>query len=84
MVWELIFDEVIKRQLKKVEDHALHSLVKKCFDDVEENGPMAGKLLDNHVRLFEWKMHHPPLRVYYTLLENNQVLFLCFALSSRL
>jgi len=36
---------------------------------IEESGPMAGKLLDSQLSLYEVKAMRPPLRLYYKIVE---------------
>ena len=35
------------------------------FDELEEKGPQAGKLLDSHLFIYEIKNKHPPIRLYF-------------------
>ncbi|MFH0954590.1 MAG: hypothetical protein V1777_00605 [Candidatus Micrarchaeota archaeon] len=66
----LVFDEVILGQLKKLgKDKPTRELLSKMLDKIEENGPMAGKLLDSRLHLFEVKAMHPPIRLYYKINE---------------
>lgn len=45
----VVFDEVVQGKLQKL----------------ITDGPAAGKLLDNHVWLYEMKSKRPPLRLYF-------------------
>ena len=62
----LVFDEIILRQLKKAgRNNALKQILSNIFDKIEELGPRAGKLLDSQLCIYEVKLKHPPLRLYY-------------------
>ena len=64
--FELVFDELILRQLKKAgRNNKIKELLSKIFDKIEELGPRAGKLLDSQLHIYEVKLKHPPLRLYY-------------------
>ena len=62
----LVFDEVMLKQLKKLgADANLRLLLSKMLDKIEEHGPLARKLLDSHLHIYEVKMKRPPIRLYY-------------------
>jgi len=62
----LVFDDEILKQLQKVaKDKNTELLVKKLLDRLEQHGPLAGKLLDVSIWLYEMKNKHPPIRIYY-------------------
>ncbi|MEK6938859.1 MAG: hypothetical protein AABX04_07505 [Nanoarchaeota archaeon] len=62
----LVFDEVMKQKLAEAITKAnCREVIKQWLDRLEQLGPDAGKLLDNHVWLYEMKSKHPPLRLYY-------------------
>lgn len=64
--FKLVFDEVMLKQLKKAgRNNALKKLLSKILDKIEETGPRAGKLLDSQLYIYEIKLKHPPLRLYY-------------------
>ena len=64
--FKLVFDEVMLRQLKKAgQNNALKKILSKIFDKIENLGPRAGKLLDSRLHIYEVKLKHPPLRLYY-------------------
>ena len=64
--YEVVFDEVVKVKLQKVITKGNHrGIIKDWLDLLEDKGPVAGKLLDNHVWLYELKNKHPPLRLYF-------------------
>jgi hypothetical protein len=64
--FELVFDKVILKQLKKSgKNNSLRIVLSKIFDKIEELGPRAGKLLDSQLRIYEVKLKHPPVRLYF-------------------
>ena len=64
--FNLIFDEIILAQLKKAgKNNAIKNILSKILNKIEELGPRAGKLLDSQLRIYEIKMKHPPIRLYY-------------------
>ncbi|MEK6962840.1 MAG: hypothetical protein AABX70_00330 [Nanoarchaeota archaeon] len=73
--YELIFDKVVFKQLKKAgKNKEVKEILRKMFDKVEEKGPLAGELLDSQLFLYEVKNIRPPLRLYYQVLEkSNQI-----------
>jgi len=72
MKYELIFDEVIARQLKKIAKNIhIKKILSKMFDKIEELGPRAGKLLDPQLGIYEIKSKHPPIRLYYRHKKNT-------------
>ncbi|MBI2671734.1 hypothetical protein HYX16_02260 [Candidatus Woesearchaeota archaeon] len=69
----LVFDEVILKQLKQV-DNNIKKVLSKMFDELEIKGPNAGKLLDSHLFIYEIKNKHPPIRLYFKYkLMNNEI-----------
>ncbi|MBI4139893.1 hypothetical protein HY483_02945 [Candidatus Woesearchaeota archaeon] len=67
----LVFDDVVLKQLKKVErNNHLKLMLSKMLDKLELFGPLAGELLDSKLFLYELKNKHPPLRLYY---KHNRV-----------
>lgn len=66
MRYEVVFDEVVKIKLQKaITKSDCRQIIKAWLDELEDKGPTAGKLLDNHVWLYELKNKHPPLRLYF-------------------
>jgi len=64
--YKLIFDDVILRQLKKAgRNYQVKLILTKILDQIEELGPRAGNLLDSRLSLYEVKVIHPPIRLYY-------------------
>jgi len=71
--YKLIFDEVILKQLKKLEkDFHTKEIISKILDKIEELGPYAGKLIDSRLYLFEVKRKKPPIRLYYKIVEEKK------------
>lgn len=67
------FDEVIIKQLKKLEKNkGLKERISKMFDKIEETGSNAGKLLDSGLSLYEIKSKNPPIRLYYEIEEKEK------------
>lgn len=66
--YALVFDEVILKQLKKLgRDKPTKLILSKMLDKIELLGPLAGKLLDPKLSLFEVKANRPPIRLYYKI-----------------
>ncbi|MBU2503903.1 MAG: hypothetical protein KJ879_02520 [Nanoarchaeota archaeon] len=64
--FKIIFDKVIIKQFKKAgQNNALREILSRTFNKIEELGPRAGKLLDSQLHIYEIKLRHPPLRLYY-------------------
>lgn len=64
--YPVVFDEIAKERLEKaITQSEYRTIIKSWLDDLEMNGPAAGKLLDNHVWLYEMKSKRPPLRLYF-------------------
>jgi len=73
MVYNLVFDEVILDQLKKAsKNQQVKNFLAKILNKIEEKDPDAGKLIDSVLKLYEVKMIHPPIRVYYFIKEHEQ------------
>lgn len=76
--FNLVFDEIILKQLKKAErNNALKIILSKMLDKLEELGPRAGKLLDSRLHIYEIKLKNPPIRLYYkhNILTNEIYVF---------
>ena len=74
MGYKLIFDEVMLKQLKKVEKNKqIKDIISKMFDKIEEKGPNVGQLIDSRLRIYEMKSKHPPIRLYYKLAQNEDI-----------
>ena len=66
MPYQVIFDEVVKDKLHKViTKSSYREIIKHWLDILEQSGPNSGKLVDNHLWLYEMKNKHPPLRLYF-------------------
>jgi hypothetical protein len=64
--YEVIFDEVVKVKLQKaITKSDYKEIITNWLNELEVEGPDAGKLIDNHVWLYEMKNKHPPLRLYF-------------------
>ena len=64
--YELVFDNVILKQLKKAgRNKHLKSILSNMLDKIEAGGPNAGELLDSKLHIYEAKNMHPPIRMYY-------------------
>lgn len=64
--YSLVFDDIMLKQLKQIEKNGnLRILFTKIFDKLEERGPLAGKLLDSQLSIYEIKMKRPPIRLYF-------------------
>ena len=64
--YQLIFDEVILKQLKKIaKDKKVKDILSKMFDKLELAGHHIGELLDSKLFIYEMKNKHPPLRLYF-------------------
>jgi len=69
--YKLVFDAVIIKQLKKLaKDKPTKQTVSKMLDKIEELGPIAGKILDSQLHIYEVKANRPPIRLYYKVSEN--------------
>ena len=63
---QVVFDEYVRIKLQKaISKSGYKKIIKNWLDLLEQNGSSAGKLLDNHVWLYEIKNKHPPLRLYF-------------------
>ena len=64
--YTLIFDDVMIKQLKKAaKNQHIKEILTKMLDKLEFSGPDAGELLDSQLSLYEIKIKHPPIRLYY-------------------
>ena len=64
--YNLVFDDVIIKQLKKAaKNQHIKEILTKMLDKLEFSGPDAGELLDSQLSLYEVKIKHPPIRLYY-------------------
>ncbi len=74
----VVFDEEVKKNLEKlILGSNNRQLIRRWLDELENNGPTAGKLLDNHLWLYEMKNKHPALRLYFYFqkTENKIIIF---------
>ncbi len=73
----LVFDEVMLDQLKKLgEDTVTRELLRKLFDKMELLGPRAGELVDLHLFIYEMKVKHPPICIYFKHVKETNELYL--------
>ena len=64
--YTLVFDDVIAKQLKKAaKNQHIKEILTKMLDKLEFSGSDAGELLDSQLALYEVKIKHPPIRLYY-------------------
>ena len=64
--YTLVFDDVMVKQLKKAaKNQHIKEILTKMLDKLEFSGPDAGELLDSQLSLYEVKIKHPPIRLYY-------------------
>ncbi len=64
--YNLVFDDVILKQLKKAgKNQKVQEILKKMFDKLELAGPSVGELLDSQLFIYEIKNMHPPIRLYF-------------------
>ena len=62
----LVFDDVMTKQLKKAaKNQHIKEILTKMLDKLELSGPDAGELLDSQLSLYEVKIKHPPIRLYF-------------------
>src|SRR3989338_8701618 len=62
----LVFDDVMIKQLKKAaKNQHIREILRKMLDKLELSGPNAGELLDSQLSLYEVKIKHPPIRLYF-------------------
>ena len=70
--YNLVFDEVIIKQLKKAaKNGVVKQLLISLLDKLEEKGPEAGELLDSNLFIHELKTKHPPIRLYFVPSPNS-------------
>ncbi len=71
--YTLVFDWVMLEQLKKLEKDAhTKEIISKILDKIEELGPNAGNLIDPRLKIYEVKRKHPPIRLYYKIVEEKK------------
>ena len=74
--YKLIFDEVILRQLKKAgRNQQVKQILTNILDKIEELGPRAGNLIDTKLFLYEFKVKHPPIRLYFKYNSNTREIY---------
>jgi len=74
--YQLIFDKVILKQLKKAgKNQQVKNILSKILDKIEELGPRAGNLIDSRLLIYEVKIMRPPIRLYYKLKKNSNQIY---------
>ena len=64
--YNLVFDDVMTKQLKKAaKNQHIKEILTKILDKLELSGPKAGDLLDSQLFIYEIKVKHPPIRLYF-------------------
>ncbi len=64
--YALVYDDVINKQLKKVaKNQHIKEILTKMLDKLENLGADAGNLLDSQLFIYEVKLKHPPIRLYF-------------------
>ena len=75
MTYKIVFNEVILNQLQKLKENApIRIILTKMFNKIEETGLNAGKLLDVQLHLYELKNKHPPIRLYFKQISQEEIL----------
>ena len=66
MGYILVFNDVMIKQLKKAgKNQHIKEILTKMLDKLEFFGPDAGELLDSQLAVYEVKIKHPPIRLYF-------------------
>lgn len=74
--YELIFDQVMIKQLRKAaKNNQIKHIISRMLDKLESMGPNAGKLLDSKLHLYEVKNMNPPIRLYFKHKEGEIYIF---------
>lgn len=64
--YTIVFDDIILKQLEKAgKNKQIRNILSNMFNKIEEFGPRAGKLIDSRLKIYEIKLKHPPIRLYY-------------------
>ena len=64
--YNIVFDDVMIKQLKKAaKNHHIKEILTKMLDKLESTGPDAGELIDHQLFIYEVKLKHPPIRLYF-------------------
>ena len=76
-IYSLVFDQVIVKQLKKeASNNDIKNILIKMLDKLEEKGPIAGKLLDSKLFIYELKNKRPPIRLYFKHINKSNELYI--------
>lgn len=64
--YTLVFDGVMIKQLKKAgKNQHIKNILTNMLDKLEISGSGAGELLDSQLAIYEVKIKHPPIRLYF-------------------
>ena len=64
--YTLVFDDVMVKQLKKAaKNQHIKEILTNMLNKLELSGPDAGELLDTKLSIYEVKLKHPPIRLYF-------------------
>ncbi|MBU0456524.1 MAG: hypothetical protein ABH824_01605 [Nanoarchaeota archaeon] len=66
---------MIKQLKRAAKDLRIKEIITKWLDKIELDGPLAGKLLDSKIHLYEMKTANPPLRLYYKYNETTNEIY---------
>jgi len=86
MFFPLVFDDVIIKQLKQAaKNQHIKEILTTMLNKIELEGPLAGKLLDSHLFLYEMKSKRPPIRLYFKhKIQTNEMYILEFEMKTSL
>lgn len=74
--YSLVFDKKIVQQLQQLAKNRKNkAILSSMFDKIEEYGPRAGKLLDSKLQLYECKNKHPPIRLFFQVVEASKEVY---------
>lgn len=83
MPYQLVFDDVIAEQLRKLkENEPIQKILSTMFDKIEGQGTLAGKGIDRQLHLYEMKCKHPPIRLYFKQTSPSEILLFEFELKT--
>lgn len=72
----IVFDDVIIKQLKKAaKNQHIKEILAKMLDKLENSGADAGELLDSQLFIYEIKIKHPPIRLYFKHNKQNDEIY---------
>ena len=56
---------MVKQLKKAAKNQHIKQILTKMLDKLELSGPDAGELLDSQLSIYEVKLKHPPIRLYF-------------------